>query len=874
VTGLRVPPALAWITAQALTLGFELAFLVVPGNAVFLTVYGADRLPFVYLVVAAMGALASWGITALQSRLGLFQLAIGSTLIVAALTLATWALLAIAGANWASAGALVLFALQIQLGFVFIGAQVGRAFDLQELKRVFSWIVAAFVTGFMFGGYFAARLIDAFGTAVHLLAVSAGLALLIALQMAGAARHIPALAPEPPHPREAEAAKPQSLRQTLAVPLIGAVFVYQILSAMVTQFVEYLLYDRAAARYPAEEDLARFLGQFTAVLNLVDLVVLVVFGGLLMARYGLRYGLGVNPIMVTGLMVAAIAVAVVVGPAHVAFFVLMAVARITDITTTDAAGRTSINATFKALPTRQRLSAQVGVEAAGVPIALGLTAVMILAVNALPGAGVTHVAVLTLALCLAWCWMTWVVYRHYRTAVVTTARRRLLDGDQIDLAEPVTRGLLLDLLRSEDPKDVKTALSLLGADAEVDGLVRAAAESPSLEVQRVVVALRPETLEPALARAVAGRLVRSDAPGHATDGLRLLGTLPGQDDTVDIGAFLSHADIGVRSAAAGALLRTGRGASALADLIAEGTQSTDPDQRLFAARAIAEAGHAPSLDALETLLVDQDAKVRSEADAAVAALQDDQRIALLERLRGRRVAVRVIRACRTNASPRFCAHVVAGLSEDRVHGRELVRLLGAAGWCATEADRATLDRLIDSEADRIATAVKWLDAVAPTDSAVAPSVLRLRRALAQEAARAGRHMIDLLGLLYDRQLMARIGRVLDGTTAGDAGISIESLDLVLAPHHRATVRRALQAAFRGDAGTTRAGTRPPSALADLARDCRWAVHPDWLLACVLDLMRDADAKNPVAPGVVALGPISAEVLGPRETSARGSADQG
>jgi hypothetical protein len=865
----RIAPAVAYIVAQALTLGLEMAFLVVPGNAVFLTVYGADRLPFVYLIVAALGAVASYGLTALQARLGLYQLAIGTTLIVAVLTLATWALLALAGADWASAGALILFALQIQFGFVFIGAQAGRAFDLQELKRIFSWIVAAFVVGFMLGGYFAARFVDAGGATVHLLAVSAGLAGAMALQMAGASRHVPEPVHEPARAQEQPAAKPPSLRQVLAVPLIGAVFVYQILSAMVTQFVEYLLYDRAAARYPAEEDLARFLGQFTAVLNLVDLIVLLAFGGLLMARYGLRYGLSVNPILVTALFVAAVGVAAVVGPAHIAFFILMAVARVTDITTTDAAGRTSINATFKALPTRQRLAAQVGVEATGVPIALGLTAVMILGVNALPGTGVTNVAVVTLVLCLAWCWMTWVVYRRYRAAVVATARRRLLDGDLIDLGEPTTRGALLDLMRSEDPRDVKVALSLLEGDAEVDALVRAAADSPSLEVQRVV-ARQLRTLAPASAREIAGRLVRSGGPGHAADGLRLLGQLAAPDVSGEINAFLSHEDLEVRAAAAGALLRTSRGSSEVAGLLETAARTDHPDERAFAARAIAEAGRTPSLDLLEALLADSDMAVRQAADAAVAALDDDQRIALLDRLEGQRTAFRVIRASRADASPAFCAQVAARLSLDHRHGPEMMRLLNAAGWRATGADRNIVDRLIEREANRIATALKWRDSVATADPSLAPAVRRLRRALAQEATLAGRHLIDLLGLVYERQLMTRVGRVLEGKTDGDAGISIESLDLVLAPHHRAAVINALRAALRTDradsSGPARPGASLPLVLGELARDCGWALHPDWLLACVLGLMRDTGIGDAPLAGIAGLGPISSELLHRREAT--------
>jgi HEAT repeat protein len=848
----RIPAELLWIVGQSLTLGIELAFLVVPGNAVFLTVYGPDRLPYVYLLVAALGAVASYGITALQERLRLYQLAIGSTLIVAALTLATWALL-YGGADWASAGALMLFALQIQLGFVFIGAQAGRAFDLQELKRVFSWIVAAFVVGFMIGGLVAARFVDWGGATVHLLAVSAALALLIAVLMVGASRHVHEPVHEPVR-ADAAAAKPPSLRQVLGVPLIRAVFIYQILSAIVTQLVEYLLYDRAAARYPAQEDLARFLGQFTAVLNFVDLVVLLAFGGFLMARFGLRYGLSINPILVSLLLAAGIVVAAVVGPAHVTFFVLMAVARITDITTTDAAGRTSINATFKALPTRQRLAAQVGVEAAGVPIALGLTALMILGINALPGASVEHVALATLALCLAWCAMTVVVYRRYQEAVVSAARRRVLDGDQMDMGEPTTRAALLDLMRSGDPRDIRVALSHLGTDREVEPLVRAAAENPSLEVQRAV-AGQLSRLDPALALAVAGRLVRSKEPGHAVDGLRLIGAMPATVAAGDVEAFLAHEDGGVRAAAAGTLLRAG--SARVSETLAEAMRSPDAATRAHAARAIAEAGRTPSVEGLAALISVDAAEVRGAATAAVAALNDDQRLALLDAMAGRREAVRVIRACRSSASPAFCAGVAVRLAEDRAETPDLVRLLNAAKWRAEGADRATVDRLIEREIARIGRAVKWRDDLAATQG---DAVQRLRRALAQEAVAAGRHLTDLLGLVYDRQLMTRVGRVLEGATQGDAGISIESLDLALAPLHRGKVIRALKSAFAqepaGGAGLAREDMA--RRLADLARDCRWAVWPDWLLACALAAL--AEARGPRPEGLDPLGPVSAELL--------------
>jgi hypothetical protein len=168
-----------------------------------------------------------------------------------------------------------------------------------------------------------------------------------------------------------------------------------------------------------------------------------------------------------------------------------------------------------------------------------------------------------------------------------------------------------------------------------------------------------------------------------------------------------------------------------------------------------------------------------------------------------------------------------------------------------------VDRLIEREIARIGTAVTWRDALS---AAPGEAVARLRRALAQEAVAAGRHLTDLLGLVYDRQLMNRVGRVLEGATQGDAGISIESLDLALAPHHRGKVIRALKSAFAPEpaAGAGLGREDVARRLEELARDCRWGVWPDWLLACVLAGLAEARGARP--EGVAALGPVSAELF--------------
>jgi hypothetical protein len=860
---LAVKPVAAFIIGQSIGLGLLVAFLVVPGSAVFLDVYGPERLPFVYLIVAAAGALVSYGLTSLQSRYGLYQLAISTTLLMALSILACWMLLVFAGAQWTSFGVLVLFALQLQLGFVFIGAQAGRAFDIQEIKRIFPRIVAGFVFGFMVGGFVAAGFVHLVGNATHLLAASSAVTALTALLMVGASRYVnKAAAPET---AVADETSHLSLRKILGVPLVSAVFAYQILSAMGTQLIEYLVYDRAAARYSGPHKLAEFMGEFTAVLNLTDLLVLVLLAGLLMSRFGLRFGLGANPLMVTGLVAVAIVVALISGPDATLFFLLVAVARISDITMADAATRTSVNATFKALPERQRLAAQVGVEGAGVPIALGLTALLILAINAVPGSTVVDIVTATLILCILWSAAAWVVYRRYQAAVVVAVRRRTLDGYLVDLTEPVTRQAIGALCLSDDPRDVRVGAQLLAGahDANADKVLRHAAENPSIDVQAAVLD-HLVVRDPELAHQIASRCVASGSSAHAVHGMRILGQLSDFPYRPLVEAFLTDDEPRLRAVAVGTVLRRGDESDGLVETLATAAGSAAPEDRRFAAMALAEAGREPSIGLIANLLADRDQAVLAEANAAVASLNDRQRFELLELPLGLRERTLFLRACRQSASLDFAAAVAADLANNGAPVAELVRVLASSDWRGGENDRDTIGRLVDDKIRQIETARGWIDKLDGSALVTPESTLRLGRALITESIEAGRELTDLLGLIYDRKLMARVGRILRGTTGGDLGMALESLDVALSSEHRAPVIRALKKAFDGSIGDT--GIRGPvgrsqrkQELKELAGSCGWATHKDWLQACALALLVELGVDHSELGAILPMGPVSSEL---------------
>ena len=97
-----------------------------------------------------------------------------------------------------------------------------------------------------------------------------------------------------------------------------------------------------------------------------------------MRRFGLRLGLLLNPAVVAAVLAVMAVVVAAPGAASYGLFALAGVLRIADIATTDGTTRTSINAAYQIVPVEERLAVQAVVEGIGVPVAIGVTGVLLL----------------------------------------------------------------------------------------------------------------------------------------------------------------------------------------------------------------------------------------------------------------------------------------------------------------------------------------------------------------------------------------------------------------------------------------------------------------------------------------------------------------
>ena len=569
---------------------------------------------------------------------------------------------------------------------------------------------------------------------------------------------------------------------------------------MGSQVVDFLLFDRAAARYTGD-DLTRFLSLYTALLNLVDIVFLAVLAGPLMRRFGLRLGLTLNPATVAGILVAMALAGAGAGLASFAVFALAGLLRIADLTTTDGATRTSINAAYQVVPADERLAVQTVVEGVGVPVAIGATGVLLLLLDALD-LGVGAVIAFGLLLSVVWTAVAVSVYGSYRHALGDAMRRRPLPASaDLDDAPAVHA-----LLRSDDARDVRLGLDLLAGLASPASQVELRRVAEGLDAEARVRALihlaalgdaRAATAARSLARELAASSLAADRRGAAT----ILAERELAADREVLVPFLDDPEPSVRLAALDAV--------AAAD-------GAEPE---IVQRVVAAAGEA---------------RTAGRATAAIARLGDavvpPLAAALADADAPRRR--RLVRAAATAAAAHGIEVIAPALGDpDRTVVLAALDALDAAGAHGLVAPEL-LDHVFD---DAAALAAHAFSARSTLGDENGPLI----RALDDEIELARRLIVAVLALRHGDRIRAAV-RVVEHGAGARRALAVEALDVVLSRAEAAVAIPLVchRVAADEQAPVLRSGTPPTRSrqawVADVASDPDGVWRSPWLAACAAE----------------------------------------
>jgi hypothetical protein len=803
---------LVLLGGQTIALGLMMAFLVVPVSALFLDAYGAAALPYAYIAVAAAGVVVSAAMTRAQARLSLAGLATAVLAGYVLLAAAGWVVLVSTEGRWVTFPLLVMFPLSIPIGFVLVGSQAGRLLDVRQMKAHFPRIAAGFSVGFAVGGLSAAAVVPVLGGPENLLVLDVVAALaMLGLVLETARRHPAELraAPAPRATARPDLPSATGVRELLTHRLVVLIFAYQVLSAAVTQLLDYMVWERAAVRYPDPSDLAQFQGFFGAVINVVSVVFVVALAGWLLTRFGIGLGLVVNPLGVLVVLAVTTALGYSVGPLATVFFVFVCAQQVTDISLTDGTTRASINATYQALSPDLRLRAQTLIEGAGVPLALGFVGLLLIAHTAL-GLDVRAVAVMTLVLAVAWAGAAVRAYREYGADLRAVLSRRSWESLALRIDDDASRAAVDQLLSSADPRDVHAALDALvdTGDPAVDGHVVTLLRDPDPKRRRLGV-------EVALA---SGRLDTAVVSAAAT-------------------VLLDDPDDRVRTLAAAALVRRPKGErEAARSAWLRAASSSDPGTVRSALAAAADAPHRFFVPYLVGLAASETASgalldaLTAHADhllPGVAGLLSDPSVP-------RRTRERMVFVLGRSAAPEARDVLVAHLDDGDL------AIVEAAATCLVgqgyhePSGQPALDRRLTEAVVRIG---RCLDVLALLDGG--PGSEELADALRDEISASARRVSVLLGLVHDPRAI-RSG--LDHLSADDRerGTALEMLEVTLGRSALAHVLTVADPALDDAERRTRCAAVAAgpdrdlvSWLEELVRDPDAYWHEPWLRACAL-----------------------------------------
>jgi ATP:ADP antiporter, AAA family len=781
--------------------GGAIVFSDIAGNALFLSLFGTDALPLIYITTAFVSPIAGLSFTYLQRRFSFTRVVIGFNgalfLLLAAILVGLWLT---GGASWLVFLALFWYRFYYVLGLLLFWGLAGRVLDLRQGKRLFGLISTGESLSRTIGYFSTSILVTVIGVTNLLLiaAVCVALALVI-IRLIGRSAALPTAAADPGAPIRWE--RPSRYMQLIW--LVGA------LASFTYALVDFAFAGQVSSQAPNATELAVLLGLFYGVLNGARVLVRPLSGQFI-NRFGLAVALLTLPVVGVlggGAIIAA-------GLGTLAFWATLAV-RFADGLIRSAIYRPAVQVLYQPLRPDQRISTQAILESVLDPVLQGLSGLLLLLLVAFGGQAA---GVALLVGSLLWLAGTVVLNRDYLKILRSALARRLVSGASLDLNDPESLKLVEATLHSTRPNEVIYALELLAQSRPelLTELVPPLLHNPDSTVRQAAIKLigsRNLAIEPQL---LAQALERESDPAIRADAARALCAVA-EDEAVDtVTPLLNDPDGEVRTAAMAGLLRNGGVAGVLAAGPALLAQLHAPlaAERAAGARVLARVAAPTFARNLAPLLNDPEVSVRRAALLAagkinsprlwplvIAALDDPTTYrsagaalvsggeaalsAMAQVLQTNPVphrAARIIQVCGRIGGPLVIdllkPYLAAGDPELR---RAAVLSLERSGYQASRAERTVVRQAIMVEGQRTA----WLLA-AKADLSL-PGTTPLSRALDLELLRCRERLTYLLTFIYDREAMRLARQNLLQATAEKRAFALELIDAQVERDLRGTV---------------------------------------------------------------------------------------
>ena len=418
------------LLTQSVFLGIFMGAFDISAHSLFLAIFDEKMMARGYVVSGIAGivliSLYNWFQTRMQFR----NLSIMNLIVVTSLTLVLWVALILNPAKW------VIFIVFIMLGPLNILAMLGfwgttgRLFTLRQGKRIFELVDTGLISGIIISCYAIPVMLSFKFESHNILLVSASSVLVASIIqiMLGARFQLVAGSVEQ------QSEKPEEKKSVFTVfredPCTRIMGIFIALSVITAFFVQYSFMAVTREQYPAEEDMARFLGIFTGSMMIFTLLIKFLVFNYLIRNYGVRTCLAISPLLVAAVTAIALTIGMLMGytpesaSGFLLFFLLLALSRLFSKSLKNSIESPSIKVIYQTIDDKIRYEVQSGMNSTVNEIAVLSSGLILTGLGVLSFIKLIHFSWVLFFIIFIWMFVAFRLYTEFRKSI----RRALEKG--------------------------------------------------------------------------------------------------------------------------------------------------------------------------------------------------------------------------------------------------------------------------------------------------------------------------------------------------------------------------------------------------------------------------------------------------------------
>jgi ATP:ADP antiporter, AAA family len=414
---------ISMLLTQSVFLGIFFGSFDISAHSLFLSIFDEKMMARGYVVSGIAGIILTALYTGLQTRMKFKNFASLNLVFVTSLSLLLWIALNLFSSK------LIIFIVFVMLGPLNILAALGfwgtagRLFTLRQGKRLFGLVDAGLVIGIIISCYTIPILLALKFESHNILLISAlsvMIAAVIQIMIGSQFSFVTGKVETKPE-------KPEKKKSVITVfredryTRIMAIFVA--LSVVTAFFVQYSFMAVTRAQYPAEEDMARFLGIFTGSMMIFTLLVKLLVFSYLIRNYGLRTCLAISPLLVAVFTAIAIIVGMTMGytpeatSGFLIFFLLLALSRLFSKSLKDSIESPSFKVIYQTIDEKIRYEIQSGMDGTVNEIAALSSGLILAGMGVLSFIKLIHFSWVLFIFIIIWVFIAMMLYNEYRKSI-------------------------------------------------------------------------------------------------------------------------------------------------------------------------------------------------------------------------------------------------------------------------------------------------------------------------------------------------------------------------------------------------------------------------------------------------------------------------